>query len=46
MRRGPFIITTTFENPIDALGLWLMADGDDTGSKFKITITAIKLTTP
>ncbi len=38
-----FTITTTFENPIDALGLWLMADGDDTKSTFKVTIESISL---
>jgi len=45
-RDDTFTITTTFEKPIDALGIWLMADGDDTRSKFKVTVTGIELTTP
>ncbi|MFU8892975.1 MAG: hypothetical protein ACNA8L_05045 [Luteolibacter sp.] len=43
---GTFTLTASFEDPIDALGLWLMADGDDTKSTFTVTITAIELTAP
>jgi len=39
-------LTSTFEKPIDALGLWLMADGDNTESTFTVTITGIELTAP
>lgn len=43
---GSFTMTVIFDNPIDALGIWLMADGDDTGSSFKVTVTAIEITNP
>lgn len=43
---GSFVITAEFDEPVDALGLWLMADGDDTASTFKVVITAIELDGP
>lgn len=45
-KNGTFTLTSTFDEPIDALGLWLMADGDNTESTFTVTITGIELTAP
>lgn len=44
--RGIPPLNHTIEKPIDALGLWLMADGDNTESTFTVTITGIELTAP
>lgn len=43
---GGFTLTASFDPPIDALGLWLMADGDDSDSTFSVIISDIDLTAP
>lgn len=32
-----------FEMPLDVVALWLMADGDDTGSRFSVKVKAIRI---
>lgn len=43
---GRFTMTVDLPQPVDALGLWLMADGDDSGSTFKVVIDSIQLESP
>ncbi|MEX0707185.1 MAG: hypothetical protein WD078_04425 [Woeseia sp.] len=40
---GTFRITKTFEAPMRTLGLWLAADGDNTGSSFDLQIESIEI---
>jgi hypothetical protein len=40
---GRFMLTRTFEKPIDTLGLWIASDGDDTASEFEVVIHQIEL---
>ncbi len=42
---GRFEMNYEFPAPVKALGLWISADGDDTGSNFDLTIESITLTT-
>lgn len=42
---GPFELTQQFEEPVETLGLWISADGDDTGSSFDLRIERIELLT-
>jgi len=40
---GRFDFTHTFEQPIDAIAVWLSADGDDTGSRYTLLVESIEL---
>lgn len=40
---GNFDFLIEHEDPLPLIGLWLLADGDDTKSKFTITITKIEI---
>lgn len=40
---GTFSMTHRFDKPVRALGLWISADGDDTGSAFEVRIDEIRL---
>ncbi len=40
---GEFTIERRFETPVELLGLWLSADGDDTGSTFDVYVERITL---
>ncbi|MGB5580750.1 MAG: hypothetical protein WBM68_09325, partial [Woeseia sp.] len=42
---GPFEMSYDFAEPVEALGLWLSIDGDDTGSSFDLHISDIALRT-
>lgn len=42
---GPFEMSYDFAEPVEALGLWLSIDGDDTGSNFDLRIRDIALRT-
>lgn len=42
---GEFRITHRFPEPVEALGLWLSSDGDDTNSSFEVRIEKITLQT-
>ncbi|MEQ8205830.1 MAG: hypothetical protein RIA65_06620, partial [Woeseia sp.] len=44
-RPGPFLLSKTFAEPVEALGLWVSVDGDDTASEFDLTIESITLQT-
>ena len=41
---GTFQIVVEFSDPISSPGLWLLADGDDSGSSFEVRIESIVLT--
>ncbi len=41
---GKFKIVAEFPDPIDSPGLWLLSDGDDSGSSFQIRIESIIVT--
>lgn len=40
---GRFHLVAEFDPPIAALGLWLQADGDDTGSSFTVVIDGLSI---
>ena len=40
---GSFQIVAKFEKPLDVVGLWILADGDDTGSRFEVRVESIKM---
>lgn len=41
---GSFVLKVSFPDaPLSVAGLWLVADGDDTGSTFNVTITEISI---
>lgn len=42
---GEFELSRRFAEPVETLGLWLSADGDDTGSSFDLQIESIRLHT-
>ncbi|MCB1844837.1 MAG: hypothetical protein KDI09_17875, partial [Halioglobus sp.] len=42
---GDFEMSYRFPAPVEALGLWISADGDDTGSTFDLSINRITLHT-
>lgn len=42
---GAFEMAYRFDAPVEALGLWISSDGDDTGSSFDLEITGITLHT-
>lgn len=42
---GAFEMAYQFEQPVVLLGLWISADGDDTGSSFELTIDNITVIT-
>lgn len=42
---GEFRLDHRFDEPVEILGLWLSADGDDTGSNFELVIHSITLET-
>lgn len=42
---GAFEMSHTFDVPVEILGLWISADGDDTGSQFELRIDSITLRT-
>ena len=42
---GEFEMVYEFEEPVVVLGLWISADGDDTGSSFDLSIERITLST-
>ena len=42
---GEFELSQRFAEPVKTLGLWLSADGDDTGSSFDLHIDSIRLHT-
>jgi hypothetical protein len=42
---GEFEMVYQFEKPVVVLGLWISADGDDTGSSFDLSIERITLNT-
>lgn len=43
---GEFTLTHEFTEPVSVLGLWISADGDDTGSSFDLQIESITLEGP
>ena len=43
-RDGNFKIVAEFSDPISSPGLWLMADGDNSGSSFQVCIEHIEVT--
>ena len=43
---GRFTMAVDLPQPMNVLGLWLMADGDDSGSKFEVIIDSIQLESP
>ncbi len=42
---GEFELYQSFDEPVEILGLWLSADGDDTGSRFDVLIHQITFMT-
>ena len=42
---GPFVMTHEFPAPVEALGLWVSVDGDNTGSNFDLRLERITLRT-
>jgi hypothetical protein len=40
---GPFKLVTSFDEPTEAVALWISSDGDDTGSAFQVSIDGITL---
>ena len=38
---GPFVMTYEFPAPVEALGLWVSVDGDNTGSNFDLRLERI-----
>lgn len=42
---GPFVMTHEFSAPVEALGLWVSVDGDNTGSDFDLRLEGITLRT-
>lgn len=40
---GSFQIIAEFEKPLDVVGLWILADGDDTDSRFEVRVESIKM---
>ena len=38
---GPFVMTYDFPAPVEALGLWVSVDGDNTGSNFDLRLERI-----
>jgi len=40
---GVFEMSHAFDEPVEVLGLWISADGDDTGSVFELVIESIEL---
>jgi len=42
---GRFVMTHKFPEPVESLGLWVSADGDDTGSNFDLRLERITLRT-
>jgi len=43
---GPFVMTHEFPAPVEALGLWISVDGDNTGSNFDLHLERITLQVP
>lgn len=40
---GSFTLSKSFDEPTEALALWISSDGDDTGSTFEVAIDSITL---
>lgn len=43
---GPFTLKHVYPEPRPSLGLWLQADGDDTGSAFTVVLNGLALEIP
>lgn len=41
---GTFRMIAEFDRPVDAMGLWLQADGDDTDSSFSVNVEELSIT--
>lgn len=41
---GTFRMMAEFDPPVDAIGLWLQADGDDTDSSFAVVVEELSIT--
>ena len=43
---GPFVLSYSWPKPIDAMAIWISADGDDTKSNFEVSLTELTFETP
>jgi hypothetical protein len=40
---GRFTVAVDLDTPIESAAVWISVDGDDTGSRFTVTLTRLQL---